>query len=326
MTLPDPSLNSSPETSHAVSPVDEHRHPPDADDLWNESYYFDFVHEDGTVGGWIRLGLYPNRQVAWWTTWIVGTDRSGVCSVRYDTPVPGSDGLVAEDSDIRIELDVIDPLKVFRVAASAPAEVFADPAAVYAGTSGSPVRLDFDLTWSTDGSPYHYLLTTRYEIPCLVAGTVRIDNEILTIRGQGQRDHSWGVRDWWAFGWCWSSARLNDGTRVHIADIRMPGFPVAFGYVQSPGVSGDGGSCDTVTVLSVTEDLGAHGFPTSARIELGCGDQAGALVIDVTPIAYGPVLFRNDDGRTTRFPRALVRYVVEDVRQGYGWIEWNQPD
>ena len=57
----------------------------------------------------------------------------------------------------------------------------------------------------------------------------------MPVAGQGQRDHSWGVRDWWAFGWCWSSVRLQDGTRVHLADIRMPGFPVSFGYMQTPG-------------------------------------------------------------------------------------------
>ncbi len=30
-------------TAHLVVAEDEHRHPPDADDLWNESYYADFV-------------------------------------------------------------------------------------------------------------------------------------------------------------------------------------------------------------------------------------------------------------------------------------------
>ena len=56
---------------HVVLPDDEARHTPDGDDLWNESYYCDFVRDDGSMGGWLRLGLYPNRQVAWWTTWIV---------------------------------------------------------------------------------------------------------------------------------------------------------------------------------------------------------------------------------------------------------------
>ena len=48
--------------------------------------------------------------------------------------------------------------------------------------------------------------------------------------------------------------------------------------------------------------------------------------IDVTPVAFGPVLLRNDDGRTSRFPRAMVTCRTDDGRTGAGWIEWNQPD
>jgi hypothetical protein len=308
-------------TDHHVDPTDEGRHTPDADDLWNESYYADFVHEDGSFGGWLRLGLYPNREVAWWTTWIVGPDRPGVCSVNYAVPVPAGTGLVAEDSGTRIELEVIRPLESFRIAASAAASTYHYAEDAYTDVPGTPVQLDLDLTWSTDGVPYHYELTTRYEIPCLVAGSVTIDGERLTVKGQGQRDHSWGVRDWWAFGWCWSSARLDDGTRVHLADIRMPGFPVAFGYLQTT----ETGPAEPVTSLTVTEELGQHGFPTEARIEIASADRA--LAIAVTPVAFGPVLLVNDiDGRVSRFPRAMVRYDTEDGRQGMGWIEWNQPD
>src|SRR5262249_4263550 len=161
--------------------------------------------------------------------------------------------------------------------------------------------------------------TTRYEIPCLVTGTVRIGDEELRVDGHGQRDHSWGVRDWWAFGWCWSSGRLDDdGTRGHLADIRMPGFPVAFGYLQSAGAR----AAFPVERLAVTEDLGAHGFPDSGRIEIAGGPHD--IGIAVTPLAFGPTLLVDEDnGRTSRFPRALVRYEADDGRVGHGWIEWN---
>ena len=33
-----------------------------------------------------------------------------------------------------------------------------------------------DLVWATDGTPYKYRLTTRYEIPCTVSGTVTVDD------------------------------------------------------------------------------------------------------------------------------------------------------
>ena len=78
----------------AVMPSDEGRHAPDPDDLWNESYYCDFVNAGGALGGWLRLGLYPNRQVAWWTAWIVRPGLPGIASVDYHAPVPPGDGLV----------------------------------------------------------------------------------------------------------------------------------------------------------------------------------------------------------------------------------------
>jgi hypothetical protein len=319
---------------HVVLPEDEGRHTPDGEDLWNESYYCDFVRSDGSMGGWLRLGLYPNRQVAWWTTWIVWPDRPGVCSVDYRAPVPPGDGLVSEASvgpdntaDQRIEIDVVRPLESFRLAVSAPARVIDPPEEVYAHgeQTGTPVRLDLDLTWTTDGVPYHYVATTRYEIPCLVSGTVTVDGETFSVDGQGQRDHSWGVRDWWAFGWCWCSMRLDDGTRIHLADIRMiPDVPVFFGYIQKPG-----GLVYPATGLTVREDVGDHGFPSRARIDIAADPGPGPdldIGIDVTPVSFGPVLLRNDDGRTSRFPRAMVRCRTDDGRTGAGWIEWNQPD
>ena len=307
---------------HTVLPSDEGRHPPDAEDLWNESYYCDFVQADGSLGGWLRLGLYPNRKVAWWTTWIVWPDRPGVCSVDYHAPVPPENGLVSESDPLgRVEIDLRRPLEDFRLAARVRATTIERPEGVYVHgeASGRPTDLDLDLSWATDGVPYHYVATTRYEIPCLVTGSVTVGGETFNLDGQGQRDHSWGVRDWWAFGWCWCSMRLDDGTRIHLADIRIPGMPAFFGYVQTPG------AVHPLTALSVVDDVGEHGFPRSARVEIAAAP-AHAIGIDVTPVAFGPVLLRNDDGRTSRFPRAMVRCSTDDGRSGSGWIEWNQPD
>ena len=60
---------------HAVDPTDEGRHQPEADPLWNESHYLDFVSAEGAVAGYVRIGLYPNLGVTWWTTMVVGADR-----------------------------------------------------------------------------------------------------------------------------------------------------------------------------------------------------------------------------------------------------------
>ncbi len=302
-------------TAHAVDPADERRHDPDAARLWNESHYLDFVAADGRLAGYARIGRYPNLGVTWWTATVVGPGRRPVFSVSYDLPLVDGTGLQVAGAGHDVDGVVEAPLDRLRLAGTVPAVCHADAADVYRDAPGEPTALAFDLVWTTDGRPYHYDVTSRYEVPCLVSGTVTVGDETLAVTGQGQRDHSWGERDWWAFGWCWMAGRLEDGTRVHVADIRIPGSPVAFGYVQHAG------RVDPVERLVVTEELGVEGMPTAARVEA----DPGGLILDVTPRAYGPLVLRADDGRVSRFPRAQVDLVAADGRTGSGWIEWNQP-
>jgi hypothetical protein len=305
---------------HRVEPGDEYRHPVGPEPLWGESYYLDFVSDgtgDDAVAGYLRIGLYPNLGVTWWTTMIVSQGQPLVASVAYDLPVAPGDvaSIAAPGFDVRAE--VADPLTAMTVRGTAPASVHDDPADLYHGEPGQPTTLDLDLTWTTDGVPYHYEVTTRYEVPCLVHGEITVGGRRIAVHGQGQRDHSWGVRDWWAFGWCWAALRLDDGTRVHTADIRMPGMRVPLGYLQPPD-----GQVHTVESLTVTEELGPEGFPRHARAVV----EPGGLDLEIEPMAFGPVLLTAPDGRISRFPRAWARFTARDGRSGTGWIEWNQPD
>jgi hypothetical protein len=302
---------------HRVDPSDEWRHVPEAGPLWNESYYFDFVADRGALAGYVRIGFYPNLGVTWWTTMVVGPDRPLVASVAYDLPHPAGPDLSVGSRGYQVNGTMEEPLAVMRVAGTAPAAVHVDPTAIYRQEVGTPTSLALDLTWLTDGHPYHYQVTTRYEIPCLVTGDITLGGDRLPVDGPGQRDHSWGVRDWWAFGWCWAAARLDDGTRLHFADIRMPGQSVALGYIQQPD-----GTVLSLDALTMSEDLGHDGLPVGAVAHL----QPGGIEVAIHPLAFGPLLLIAPDERTSRFPRAAARFVTGDGREGVGWIEWNQPD
>ena len=301
---------------HAVDPADEGRHEPSGDPLWNESHYLDFVSQDGQMAGYARIGLYPNLGVTWWTTVVARPGRPLVASVAYDLPGTPAPGLTVRGDGCSVDGVIGLPLDSMVIAGTAAAVVHEDPADVYRGAPGRPTDIELDLTWRTDGIPYHYDVTTRYEIPCLVGGTVTVGGEVLGVEGHGQRDHSWGVRDWWAFSWCWFAGRLDDGTRIHGADIRIPGQRIPFGYVQHPD-----GLVETVTGLDVTEELGPFGLVTSARARM---DPVG-LDLAIEPVAFGPLVLTATDGRVSRFPRAMARFTASDGRTGTGWIEWNQP-
>jgi hypothetical protein len=299
----------------APSPDDEWPHEPGTEELWNESWYFDAVSEDGTLGAYVRIGLYPNLELAWYTAYVTGPGRPAVAVVDLEAPLPGGEHLHTVARTLEAQHRCEQPLERFTLKLAGTGESHADHSAPLRAERGTPVPVALDLTWETDGLPYAYRMTTRYEIPCRVSGTVRIGDEELALTGPGQRDHSWGVRDWWSMDWVWSAARLDDGERIHAVQIRLPdGNRFGVGYAQPAG-----GAPVELESVEASEAVAAGGLVESAHLEL----VPGGHTLDVEPLAFGPLRLVSGDGRVSSFPRAMCRFRSADGRTGLGWAEWN---
>ncbi len=297
-------------------PADEGRHPAGPEELWNESWYFDAVARDGSVGAYVRLGLYPNLGAAWYTAFVCGPDRATVAVVDFQAKLPEGEQLSTRAGGGDATHACEAPLERFRVTLQATGEAHEDPAAFLREEPGRPVPVALDLTWDTHGEPYAYRLATRYEIPCTVSGTLAIDGDELVLDAVGQRDHSWGTRDWWSMDWVWSAGHLDDGTRFHAVELRLPDAPrIGVGYVQPP----EGGLVELDRVAA-TEEVGADGLITAATLEL----DPGGLRLQVEPTAFGPLRLVAPDGRASSFPRAMCRVTAPDGRTGWAWLEWNR--
>jgi hypothetical protein len=297
------------------APSDEGRHESGGEQLWNESWYFDAVSDDQRTGVYARLGLYPNLGLSWLTAFVCGPDRPTIALIDFHAPLPADDELSVRASGSALELVCEALLERYRVRAQGSGEAHDDPAALLRGERGTPTPVGFDLTWEIAGRPYAYRVTTRYEIACRVSGTVRVGDEELELTGRGQRDHSWGTRDWWSAEWVWSAGQLDDGTRFHGVEFRPPDAPpLGVGYVQPPG--SDLTELDRVTA---SEEVGADGLIVAA--ELGLGED---LVLSVEPLGWGPLRLEAPDGRVSMFPRAMCRIAARDGRTGVAWLEWNR--
>jgi len=299
--------------SWVVEPEDERTHPRGPEPLWNESWYFDFVADDGEFGGYVRVGLVPNQGTAWVLVAFTGPDLPAVMIDDQAAPLPaeGADPNTVTDR-YRLELQVLEDLTAWRVHGDGTAR--RDPTSADE-PAGSDVEIDFDLTWTTDGTPYRYPIGARYEIPCVVDGSVTIDGRRRQITAAvGQRDHSWGERDWEAMSWCWSAARLADGARAHLTQLQIGDATVTVGYTQADG--------SLLPVTEATVDIaGDLDHPDGTALVLGPdGEQ-----LSVVPVAFASTAVITRDGSKRAFPRAMASFTPPAGDPGWGWIEWNHP-
>lgn len=297
-------------------PADEGAHPPGDEPLWNESWYWDFADATQGIGGWLRLGLVPNQNVAWINALVCGPDMPTVALVDFEAPLPADAGLAQADG-AELRHGAITPLQTYRVEARGTAQQYDDPSALLRGEPGRPVELAMDLTWTTAGTPYAYRITSRYEIPCTVTGTVTIDGNVHQFEAvPGQRDHSYGVRDWWSMDWVWSALQLDDGTQLHGVDLRIPGMdPISVGYIQHSGEP-----VTETTTVSAEATFSDNGLPLTTTIDY----LPGPVQTTVDIRGHAPVRLVAPEGQVSFFPRAWVTVETADGRTGSGWVEWNR--
>jgi hypothetical protein len=298
-------------------PADEGRHPPGPEEFWGESWYLDWAAADASYGGYVRLGLYPNLGTSWWWIALVGADRPLVLVVDHDLPCPEGDAALAPAAgSTSVEISWSEPFGRFRVQSAATGVELADPAQAFHGLDGPSVPVRLDLEWASRAEVFPYSMTTRYEISSWVTGTVTIGDESVAVDCAGQRDHSWGVRDWWQFPWNWTSGHFDDGSFVHAARSIIPGLDLfATGYTVDPG-----GKLTPTDDIDNAVDIDGEKLPLAAR------QRIGAVPFTTEPVGHAPVLLVAPDGREARFPRALCRYTADDGRVGTGWTEYNWPE
>lgn len=294
--------------------ADEDLHEPGPELLWNESYYFDFTAPDGSIAGYVRLGLYPNWDRAWYWAALVGPGRPLLLVADNNAPLPKPGSADVHTETYTATQHIADPFGPATITLDATAAILPDPAAAYGDhTTAETTHLTFDLRWDTVSGVYPYKDLPRYEIPCAVTGTVTAGGETITIDGHGERDHSWGERDWWKVSWLWTSGRLEDGTHLHGMQANI-GFPLDWPCFAVP----PHGEIEHRNGFSA-ETTFADAEPTRSRLAFP------AAPMTVTPVAFAGVAVTSPDGRPAHFPRALCRYETDDGRTGHGWTEWHQP-
>jgi hypothetical protein len=295
---------------------DESAHTATDEPLWNESWYADFADAAQGFGGWLRLGLIPNQQTAWLHALLCGPGLPTVAVVDFEVPLPADPWAVHTDA-IDFTHSADQPLRTYRMALRGKGQSYQDPAGLLRAEPGTPAEVEINLEWTTDGTPYQYRIATRYEIPCTVTGSVTIDGRRYALdAAPGQRDHSWGVRDWWSMDWIWSALHLDDGTHLHAVGIKIPSVPqVSIGYIQDRG-----GAITELQTITPVHAFDAEGLPVGATLAV----EPGGITATVDVRGHAPLRLVAQDGRVSQFPRVWATVTTADGRTGVAWLEWNR--
>jgi len=295
------------------TPADEGHHEPDAGLYWNESWYFDFSRADGT-GGYVRLGLYPNQQVAWYWAYLVSPALGLVVVRDHEVPLPRGKALEIRADSLWAEFVCETPMEHWGLGLEAFGVRLDEPGDAYRGEIGERVPVGLDLEWEAASPVYDYPYPeehpgAHYEHAGVVHGELLVGQERIDFEGRGERDHSWGDRDWWVWGWHWTSFQVGTGFAANV--VKADELDTAWGYVWA-------GETRPVEHMMLETRLGADDVPTAARYVID-----HELEVDVEVLAAAPVPLVAPDGRRSRFPRALCAYTTSRGT-GAGWCEWLQ--
>ena len=288
------------------------RAPTGPEPLWNESWYWDFADPGQGVGGWIRLGLVPNQDLAWINALICGTGHADGRTAGLPRPFPDDPNDVHGDG-IELRHAATVPLQEYRVEVRGPAQVYDDRRRSCA--AGQPAGgLTMNLVWTTTGTPYAYRIATRYEIPCTISGTVTGDGRTMSSPPSPGSATTPTACATGGYDWVWSALHPTTAPICTGWICVYPECPRSASAIQPPGQP-------VIETTAVTADatLSEAGLPMTTTLTMEPGHSSPTSRSAAMP----PVRLVAPTDRVSFFPRAWATVQTADGRHGVGWLEWN---
>jgi hypothetical protein len=298
---------------------DEHMHPVESDQQFNESMLITFFDVSADSGALMRIGNRANEGYAE-VTFCMFTPRQGALFQFLRPPIATNDGFDAGGMQF-IVAEPGESLVVSyagRVALFVDPKSLADPGRAFKEAARADVEVDLKLTALTPMSGNRTgKIGGHYEQHMAVSGHCSIDGAAQDIRGLGNRDHSWGPRSWhrvhqdWTL-WCTFSENL--------------AFAVALTW-DAPGARPDvmgtvfrDGAVRIIVDGSVQGTFEANGlYHTALEFELR-DDEGESYRVTGRVVRFIPFRHRRGEERT-HIGQAMTEFTLAGT-VGYGLSEY----
>jgi hypothetical protein len=165
---------------------DEYLHEPSTESKWRESYYFNWVDLQNQISGFSTIGILPNENRRELVFFLFLKEKN---EIYYKEPKLSNyeNNIDTMLRDKRLSYKLIEPFKIWQIEYQSH-------------------KIQFNLIFKTRFPTYNFGLSSsaswrqHFEASGIIKGDVVINNSTrIKINGYGQRDKSWGYRDWHEF-------------------------------------------------------------------------------------------------------------------------------
>ncbi|MCX8183060.1 MAG: hypothetical protein N3F08_01370 [Crenarchaeota archaeon] len=285
------------------SPVDEENHRPSERKDWRESYYFNFVDLENMVSGFATIGLYPNLPKREFVFAVFHSGERHLYFKEHETPFSIETLQCLDDGCLRFQM--VEALKSWRIFFSSP-------------------ELEAEFLWASRFPAFNFGRGSgtswegHFEQSGTVLGKIRIGGVEKSIWGYGQRDKSWGPRQWHIDHWYAFHAQFRDFS----IGLRMDTVKGVTTF--SGGVSRVGGSIPVLSVETKAEYSGGSDIPAGAFTRILCQDGKEYVVHSklLSPSSFIKFTRRFPGGTTELVEAMAVHRLEENGETGSGLLEW----
>ncbi|MEE9378100.1 MAG: hypothetical protein V3V33_08700 [Candidatus Lokiarchaeia archaeon] len=173
-------------TNSTLTDADELLHEPTSEPKWRESYYFNWVDLQNEISGFSTIGIVPNENRREFVFLLFLKGRN---EVYYKEPplLQYEDNISTMLTEKKLSYKLIEPFKIWQIEYNSR-------------------KLKFNITFETRFPTYTFGIDSsaswhqHFEASGIVKGNlISKNNTNIQINGYGQRDKSWGYRDWHQF-------------------------------------------------------------------------------------------------------------------------------
>lgn len=240
---------------------DDLRHPHDPDPRWRESLYFNFLVPDAGLGGALYVRVDPNAALSSMFVLVYrGFEPAPVYFyAREEALRPGFE--LDDFSVAGLRIKRLQPMHRF-------AATFADGAAATIQLTFTGIHPAFDYARHKGGAGAA-IATNRFEQTGRVEGTLRLAGKEFPLKGFGQRDHSWGVRDWYLVQhYKWFAIQAGEKSALQLL------YTIVRGEISYKGYVFDGAEMVPIVHADITTSYGADAI-TQQHIAASILDERG---------------------------------------------------